>query len=115
MIVDPRTATAWTRTWNSVSGAWVTNVYQNTSIVVGAPPYNDMGFTVTVFGDVPVVSVRLGSKFTDPLSSFFEAVFDHDLDATWGKVPGGPADVVDAGDCDIGAPDFFSYNDFQGW
>lgn len=114
-IFDPSTATVWTHTVDLTKHRWVTTVYQNTTVIIGAPPYGDFGFTITAFGDVPLISLHMKHIDNDPFFGFFDSVFDPGLHATWGKAPGGPAGVVNAGYCDIGRPGPFQDWDFENW
>jgi hypothetical protein len=110
-VFDPRTSTVWTRTGSPKK----TTVIQNVSILVGQQPYGDGGFTVVAFGDVPLFSVQLKEPNACPLIAFVEAVFDSGLHATWAKVAGGPAGVLNAGYCGVGRPAPFEDFDFKGW
>jgi hypothetical protein len=110
-IFDPRTGRVWTRTGHPKK----TTFFSNVSILIGQPPYGDGGFSVVAFGDVPLFSVRLKSSGNCPLFSFIESIFDPDLDATWAKAPGGPSGVINAGDCNVGRPEWGEEGDFKGW
>jgi hypothetical protein len=111
LVWDPLRHVAWTHTLNPVR----TQAFMDVKPVVGLPPYIDGGFSILAFGDVPLASVRLKDEKECPLISFFAAIFDPDLDATWGLAPGGPRNVLDAGDCNVGRPELNDRRDFLNW
>ncbi|MGZ3723513.1 MAG: hypothetical protein ACXVA9_11310 [Bdellovibrionales bacterium] len=80
MIYDPATQTVWTRSGSPLT----THPYYNVSAKVGPPPYYNHGYTITIFGDVPVLSVSEKRFDTIPILAYM--LDNHE--ATWGKVPG---------------------------
>jgi hypothetical protein len=103
MIYDPATKTVYTRSGSPLT----THTYQNVSAAAGSPPYYKHGFTVTAFGDVPVLSVSDKCFDTIPLLAYL--LDNHE--ATWGKVAGFPA-TLNSGLC-FERPPF--PDDFRGW
>jgi hypothetical protein len=106
MIYNPKTQSVLTRTGSPAT----TKAYNNVTVEIGVPPYGDEGYTVKIFGDVPVVSIKQKKYDTIPLLAY--ALDDHE--ATWGKVPGfpNPKFNVDNGLC---FDDPLFKDDFRNW
>jgi hypothetical protein len=111
LVYDPRISTAWTRAGSPPT----TRGWRNITTLVGGPgnPYGNGGFDIIVFGDVPLVFVSSRDVPLPPVAAFFKAVFDPQLASTWHLAPGGPKDVLNAGECSLGQP--FNTWDFAHW
>lgn len=103
MIFDPASLTVWTRSGSPKK----TKVYQNLRLVTGVAPYFSGGYSLIIFGDVPVLSIN--SKATDTVPILAYMLDNHQ--ATWGKVPGFP-NTLNGGLC-FEHPLF--PQDFRGW
>lgn len=80
MIFDPIAKTVITRAGVPLK----TTVYKNVQIRMGLPPYYNHGYTVTVFGDAPLLSVSEQQFDTIPILAYL--LQNHE--ATWGVAPG---------------------------
>jgi hypothetical protein len=100
MIYEPSTQTVFTRSRTGIQSYHVTPI-------VGPEPYYNHGYVLTIFGDVPVLSIS--DKCFDTIPVLAYLLDNHE--ATWGKVPGFPA-TLNAGLC-FEHPLF--PEDFVGW
>jgi hypothetical protein len=72
------TLTGWPQRWHKYSGV---------KKVKGLPPYGNQGITLTVFGDVPAVTLM----YTDNGTLWYDQnTTTYPYEAYWDKLPGGP-------------------------